>query len=142
MIIPPIQELGQSDIALLQKVELRDRHAAIRKAFDKETKEKEQVKQKQAVDKLTSYFEENKDAKYFIGSVDVDANNKVQYSPSVEVSQTHAPVDLTSDRPSCKETQQGRVRLQRRRRQDQNCPRQLYPSIVSQGWMGCAVVGE
>lgn len=35
------QELGQADISVLRKAELRDRLASIRKAFDKEVKERE-----------------------------------------------------------------------------------------------------
>ena len=34
------QELGQADISVLRKAELRDRLASIRKAFDKEVKER------------------------------------------------------------------------------------------------------
>lgn len=35
------QELGQADISVLTKAELKDRLGAIRKAFDKQIKEKE-----------------------------------------------------------------------------------------------------
>ena len=36
-----MQELGQADISILRKAELRERLAVIRKAFDKEVKERE-----------------------------------------------------------------------------------------------------
>jgi len=36
-----LQELGQADISLLRKSHLRDRLMVLRKALDKETKEKE-----------------------------------------------------------------------------------------------------
>lgn len=37
------KELGQADISVLKKAELRDKLAAIKKAFDKETKEREVI---------------------------------------------------------------------------------------------------
>lgn len=40
------KELGQADISIIKKAELRDRLAAMRKAFDKQTKEREQSLQK------------------------------------------------------------------------------------------------
>lgn len=39
--LPSIQELGQADISVLKKAELRDRLAVIRKAVDKQVKERE-----------------------------------------------------------------------------------------------------
>src|SRR4051794_10118524 len=40
------QELGQHDISVLRKAELRDRLGVIRKIFDKQTKEREATMQK------------------------------------------------------------------------------------------------
>ncbi len=41
------QELGQTDISVLRKAELKDRLTSIRKAFDKQMKEKEAAAHKQ-----------------------------------------------------------------------------------------------
>lgn len=41
------QELGQADISVIRKTELRDRLATIRKAFDKQAKEKEAATNKE-----------------------------------------------------------------------------------------------
>ncbi|KAF8891651.1 tRNA synthetases class II (A)-domain-containing protein [Infundibulicybe gibba] len=70
-------ELGQSDISVIKKVELRDRLAAIRKAFDKQIKERETAVNKEAVDKLQQYFKDNEAAEAYIAALDVDGNAKI-----------------------------------------------------------------
>ncbi|KAI0359918.1 hypothetical protein OH77DRAFT_1419277 [Trametes cingulata] len=69
--------LGQADIALLKKNELRDRLAAVRKAFDKHLKDKEAAANKAAVDALQQYFKEKPDAPAYFAVLDVNANAKV-----------------------------------------------------------------
>ena len=56
-----LQELNQADISMIKKKELQDRLTAIRKAFDKLTKEREQALQKAEVEKLSEYFKERSD---------------------------------------------------------------------------------
>lgn len=56
-----LQELNQADISVIKKKELQDRLTAIRKAFDKLTKEREQALQKAEVEKLSEYFKERSD---------------------------------------------------------------------------------
>ena len=46
---------------MIKKKELQDRLTAIRKAFDKLTKEREQALQKAEVEKLSEYFKERSD---------------------------------------------------------------------------------
>jgi alanyl-tRNA synthetase len=47
--LPSIQELGQADISVLKKAELRDRLAVIRKAVDKQVKEREAAANREVV---------------------------------------------------------------------------------------------
>ncbi len=47
-----LQELGQADISLLRKSTMRDRLTGLRKAFDKEVKEKETAANKAVCDKM------------------------------------------------------------------------------------------
>lgn len=51
-----MQELNEADISVIRKSELRDRLTAMRKAFDKEAKEREQAIQK-AVSIILSILE-------------------------------------------------------------------------------------
>ncbi|EJD02604.1 uncharacterized protein FOMMEDRAFT_167809 [Fomitiporia mediterranea MF3/22] len=70
-------ELGQADISVLKKNELRDRLAAIRKAFDKQTKEREQALQKAEIEKLTEFFKANPNANAYFAILDVEGNAKI-----------------------------------------------------------------
>ncbi|KAI9570376.1 tRNA synthetases class II (A)-domain-containing protein [Boletus coccyginus] len=70
-------ELGQADISVLVKADLKERLGAIRKAFDKQIKEKEAVVNKSAVDALVTYFNEHPDAIGYFASIDVDGNSKI-----------------------------------------------------------------
>ncbi|KAH9850281.1 tRNA synthetases class II (A)-domain-containing protein [Lenzites betulinus] len=70
-------QIGQVDIALLKKNELRDRLASVRKAFDKYLKDKEASANKAAVDALQEYFKETPDAPAYFAILDVNANAKV-----------------------------------------------------------------
>ncbi|KAI8980149.1 tRNA synthetases class II (A)-domain-containing protein [Trametes punicea] len=70
--------LGQADIALLKKNELRDRLASVRKAFDKHLKDKEAAANKAAaVDALQEYFKSNPQAAAYFAVLNVNANAKV-----------------------------------------------------------------
>ncbi|KIJ65049.1 hypothetical protein HYDPIDRAFT_27780 [Hydnomerulius pinastri MD-312] len=70
-------ELGQADISVLIKAELKDRLATVRKAFDKQIKEKEAAINKEAVDALVTYFTENPDSEGYFAVLDVDGNAKI-----------------------------------------------------------------
>ncbi|EPQ57417.1 hypothetical protein GLOTRDRAFT_110560 [Gloeophyllum trabeum ATCC 11539] len=70
-------ELGQVDISAVLKAELRDRLAAIRKAFDKQIKEREAAANKAAVDVVTQYFKDNESSEVYVGVLDVDGNAKI-----------------------------------------------------------------
>ena len=63
-------------MSVLRKAELRDRLSAVRKAFDKQTKEKEAAALKEAVDGLQQYFKDNESAQAYIAAVNVDGNVK------------------------------------------------------------------
>ncbi|OCH93133.1 hypothetical protein OBBRIDRAFT_790601 [Obba rivulosa] len=73
-------ELGQAEISLLRKLELRDQLAAVRKAFDKQVKEKEAAANKAAVDAVIEYFQKHEDADAYFAVLDVGANAKVLQS--------------------------------------------------------------
>ncbi|PAV18417.1 tRNA synthetase class II [Pyrrhoderma noxium] len=70
-------ELGQADISVLKKNELRDRLAVIRKAFDKETKEREQALQKAEIERFNDFFKENPNATTYYAALNVDGNAKI-----------------------------------------------------------------
>ncbi|KAI5118930.1 hypothetical protein M0805_003754 [Coniferiporia weirii] len=70
-------ELGQADISVIKKGELRDRLAAIRKAFDKQTKEREQSLQKAEIEQLSAFFKENPNANAYFAQLNVDGNAKI-----------------------------------------------------------------
>ncbi|KAF9446404.1 hypothetical protein P691DRAFT_803998 [Macrolepiota fuliginosa MF-IS2] len=70
-------ELNQAEISVIRKAELKDRLTAIRKAFDKQVKEKEAAANKEALDIVIKYFENNEKAESFVGSLDVDGNAKI-----------------------------------------------------------------
>ncbi|KAH9022566.1 tRNA synthetases class II (A)-domain-containing protein [Lactarius pseudohatsudake] len=70
-------ELGQADISLLRKSGMRDRLTALRKAFDKEIKEKEAAANKAAVEALTGYFNDNPQAEAYFAIIDVEGNAKI-----------------------------------------------------------------
>ncbi|KAI0300979.1 tRNA synthetases class II (A)-domain-containing protein [Multifurca ochricompacta] len=70
-------ELGQSDISLLRKSDMRDRLTALRKAFDKEIKEKEAATNKAAVEAVEAYFSENPQAEAYFAIINAEGNVKV-----------------------------------------------------------------
>jgi alanyl-tRNA synthetase len=57
---------------------MRDRLAAIRKAFDKETKEKEAAINKAAVEAIQTFFKEQPNAQVYFADVPGDGNVKVR----------------------------------------------------------------
>lgn len=70
-------ELGQADFSAVRKTELKERATALRKAFDKEVKDKETAATKAVVDTFVSYFKDNEGADSYISSVDVQGNAKI-----------------------------------------------------------------
>ncbi|KAG6889578.1 Alanine--tRNA ligase [Termitomyces sp. T32_za158] len=72
--------LGQSDISVIKKSELKDRLGAVRKAFDKQVKEKEMLANKEAIDSLHTYFKDNSDSLAYIAVLNVDGNSKILQS--------------------------------------------------------------
>ncbi|KAF9264255.1 hypothetical protein L218DRAFT_987257 [Marasmius fiardii PR-910] len=70
-------EVGQSDISVIKKTELRDRLAVMRKAFDKQIKEKEAAAGKAALEDLQEFFKVNTDAEVYIKNLDVGGNAKI-----------------------------------------------------------------
>ncbi|KAI0267165.1 tRNA synthetases class II (A)-domain-containing protein [Gloeopeniophorella convolvens] len=70
-------ELGQADISLLRKSDMRDRVAAMRKAFDKEVKERETAANKAAVEAVVTYFKENPASEAYFANINVDGNVKI-----------------------------------------------------------------
>ncbi|KAG6853372.1 hypothetical protein C0991_004931 [Blastosporella zonata] len=76
--------LGQSDISVIKKAELKDRLGAIRKAFDKQVKEKETLANKEAIDALQKYFNDNPEAVAYAAILDVDGNSKILQSVAAQ----------------------------------------------------------
>jgi alanyl-tRNA synthetase len=70
-------ELGQADISVLLKAELKDRLATVRKALDKQIKEKENAINKAAVNALVTFFEEKPDSEVYFAILEVDGNAKI-----------------------------------------------------------------
>lgn len=70
-------ELGQSDISLLRKSDMRERLMALRKALDKETKEKETAANKAAVQAVVAFFHKNPQAEAYFAIIDVEGNAKI-----------------------------------------------------------------
>ncbi|KAJ7901677.1 tRNA synthetases class II (A)-domain-containing protein [Mycena olivaceomarginata] len=73
-------ELGQADISVVLKAELKERLAVVRKAFDKQIKEKEAAANKEALDKILQHFKDDDSSEAYIAIVDVDANAKILQS--------------------------------------------------------------
>ncbi|KAH9485322.1 Alanine--tRNA ligase [Psilocybe cubensis] len=73
-------ELGQTDISVLKKAQLKDRLAVIRKAHDKQIKDRELAANKAAVEQLQQYFKENTASDAYVASIDVDGNAKILQS--------------------------------------------------------------
>jgi len=70
-------ELGQVDISVIKKAEMKERLGAMRKAFDKKVKENETAMAKSALDRFQQYFKENETADSFVAILDVDGNSKI-----------------------------------------------------------------
>ncbi|KDQ33558.1 hypothetical protein PLEOSDRAFT_1091537 [Pleurotus ostreatus PC15] len=69
-------ELNQADISVLRKADVKEKLNAIRKAFDKDIKEKETALNKLAIDSIQQYFKENEKADTYIAILDVEGNAK------------------------------------------------------------------
>jgi len=70
-------ELGQADFSAVRKAELKERATALRKAFDKEVKDKEAAATKVVVDTFLNHFKNNESADSYIASVDARGNAKI-----------------------------------------------------------------
>ena len=70
-------ELGQADISAVRKAELKERSTTLRKAFDKEVKDREAAATKVVVDAFVNYFKDNESADSYITSVDAQGNAKI-----------------------------------------------------------------
>jgi len=70
-------ELGQADISVVHKAELKERLAVVRKTFDKQNKEKEAAVNKEAVDKVQQHFQDDESSEAYIAILNVDANAKI-----------------------------------------------------------------
>ncbi|KAF8170168.1 tRNA synthetases class II (A)-domain-containing protein [Mycena galopus ATCC 62051] len=73
-------DLGQADISVVRKAELKDRLGVVRKAFDKQIKEKEAAVNKEALDKILQHFKDDESSEAYIAILDVDANAKILQS--------------------------------------------------------------
>jgi len=73
-------ELGQADISILKKNDLKKRLEVIRKVHDKQSKEREIELNKEAVDRFHAYFKEEPNADAYIAILDVEGNTKVLQS--------------------------------------------------------------
>ncbi|KAM3510669.1 hypothetical protein MY11210_005704 [Beauveria gryllotalpidicola] len=70
------QELSKLVISTLTKEELNQRFTKISTAVINEQKKKQKAESKTALDTVTKYFEENKEAKWFVGRLPIGANAK------------------------------------------------------------------
>ncbi|KAF8161022.1 tRNA synthetases class II (A)-domain-containing protein [Crassisporium funariophilum] len=73
-------ELGQADISVLRKADLKDRLAVIRKAHDKQIKEREASANKEAIERLQEHFKDSEESHAYIAKLDVDGNAKILQS--------------------------------------------------------------
>ncbi|KII92325.1 hypothetical protein PLICRDRAFT_37088 [Plicaturopsis crispa FD-325 SS-3] len=89
-------ELGQADISVVIKSELRDRLAVVRKAFDKIIKDKEAAANKEAVDSVTAYFKENPESEAFFATLDVSGNAKILKNVVAQASKVQKAVYVFS----------------------------------------------
>ncbi|KAF5325876.1 hypothetical protein D9611_000208 [Ephemerocybe angulata] len=70
-------ELGQSDISVLKKAELKDKLGVVRKALDKQIKEKEAAANKKALEDFTNYFKDSPDAVAYVAVIEAEGNAKI-----------------------------------------------------------------
>ncbi|KAJ3502699.1 hypothetical protein NLJ89_g8767 [Agrocybe chaxingu] len=95
-------ELGQADISLLKKAELKDKLAVIRKAHDKQIKDRETQANKAAVEQLQQYFKDNDKADAFVALLEVDGNAKILQSLIAQAKQLGKGVYIFSVDPETK----------------------------------------
>ncbi|KAJ4164351.1 hypothetical protein LMH87_006028 [Akanthomyces muscarius] len=70
------QELSKLVISTLTKEEFNQRFTKISTSVINEQKKKQKAESKTALDTVTKYFEDNKDAKWFVGRLPIGANAK------------------------------------------------------------------
>ncbi|KAL0581861.1 Alanine--tRNA ligase [Marasmius crinis-equi] len=92
-------EVGQSDISVIKKTELRDRLGAMRKAFDKQVKERETAAGKAALEDLQEFFKSNPDAEVYIKNLDVGGNSKILQSLVAQAKKSNKTIYVFSADP-------------------------------------------
>jgi len=73
-------ELGQADISVIKKAELKDRLSTIRKTFDKQIREREMAVQKKAIEGIQQHFQDDKKSEAYVAILDVKGNSKILQS--------------------------------------------------------------
>ncbi|TIB73591.1 hypothetical protein E3Q24_01081 [Wallemia mellicola] len=69
-------EIGQAEISTIRKIELREQYNKIRKTVDDANKAAQAAQAKYAGDTIKNYFNENEEAKSFVGTLDLGSNTK------------------------------------------------------------------
>jgi len=92
-------ELGQADISVLLKAELKDRLASVRKALDKQIKEKETALNKEALNALAKHFEENPNSEGYFAAIEVDGNAKILQNIVMQAKKLNKPAYVFSVDP-------------------------------------------
>ncbi|PFH46034.1 hypothetical protein AMATHDRAFT_156759 [Amanita thiersii Skay4041] len=91
-----MMELEKANISVIKKTEMKESLASIRKAFDKVAREKEAKMNKQAVEELLNYFENNELAEFYVKVLEVDGNPKILQSVIVQAKKLSKTVYLFS----------------------------------------------
>ncbi|KAF8894893.1 tRNA synthetases class II (A)-domain-containing protein [Gymnopilus junonius] len=73
-------QLGQADISVLKKAQLKDRLASIRKAHDKLIKDREAEANKVAIEQLKQHFKDDETSEAFVALIEADGNAKILQS--------------------------------------------------------------
>lgn len=92
-------ELNQADISVIKKSQLKDSLASVRKAFDKQVKERESTLNKDALEQFRTFFEQSPDAPAFISILGVDGNAKLLQNVVAQARKTGKAVYLFSPDP-------------------------------------------
>ncbi|KAF9076559.1 tRNA synthetases class II (A)-domain-containing protein [Rhodocollybia butyracea] len=92
-------ELGQVDISVIKKAEMKDHLATMRKAFDKQIKEKEAATAKLALEQFQQHFKDNETAESFIAILEVDGNSKILQNIALQARKTSKAIYIFSVDP-------------------------------------------
>ncbi|KAL1751671.1 tRNA synthetases class II (A)-domain-containing protein [Schizophyllum commune] len=91
--------LNQADTSIIRKSQLKDRLASVRKAFDKQVKEREAALNKDALDQFRTFFEQTPDAPAFVSILHVDGNAKLLQNVVAQARKAGKAVYLFSPDP-------------------------------------------